>query len=163
MLTEVTDVRPAVSIRPGHPGTPGPGRGELDLGARRDHLGDSGHQTGGVRPVPGQAIASYPSKHGARQLGMLPQSLNVPGGIVMKAGRVLAQRPPAEVMTADLVEDVFANPCRVIDDPETGTPMVVPADRHRRRVSRRAKPASGTSSAFGTTEAAPAATDRAVA
>jgi len=24
-------------------------------------------------------------------------------------------------------------PCRVIDDPETGTPMVVPADRHRRR------------------------------
>jgi iron complex transport system ATP-binding protein len=53
--------------------------------------------------------------------------------IVMKAGEVVAQGPPAEVMTAQRVEDVFAMPCRVIDDPETGTPMVVPADRHRRR------------------------------
>jgi iron complex transport system ATP-binding protein len=53
--------------------------------------------------------------------------------IVMKAGEVVAQGPPAEVMTAQRVEDVFAIPCRVIDDPETGTPMVVPADRHRRR------------------------------
>jgi len=53
--------------------------------------------------------------------------------IVMKAGEVVAQGPPAEVMTAERVEDVFAMPCRVIDDPETGTPMVVPADRHRRR------------------------------
>ncbi|KUL28538.1 ABC transporter ATP-binding protein [Actinoplanes awajinensis] len=56
--------------------------------------------------------------------------------IVMKAGTVLAQGPPAEVMTAELVEEVFAMPCRVIDDPETGTPMVVPADRRRRRLSR---------------------------
>ncbi|MBU2668864.1 ABC transporter ATP-binding protein [Actinoplanes bogorensis] len=56
--------------------------------------------------------------------------------IVMKDGRVVAQGAPAEVMTAPLVEDVFAMPCRVIDDPETGTPMVVPADRHRRRSSR---------------------------
>jgi iron complex transport system ATP-binding protein len=53
--------------------------------------------------------------------------------IVMKAGKVVAQGPPAGVMTAELVEDVFAMPCRVIDDPETATPMVVPADRHRRR------------------------------
>jgi iron complex transport system ATP-binding protein len=56
--------------------------------------------------------------------------------IVMRAGEVLAQGAPAEVMTADLVEQVFSMPCRVIDDPETGTPMVVPADRHRRRGAR---------------------------
>ncbi|MBM2623442.1 ABC transporter ATP-binding protein [Actinoplanes sp. LDG1-06] len=56
--------------------------------------------------------------------------------IVMKAGKVIAQGAPAEVMTAQQVEDVFAMPCRVIDDPETGTPMVVPADRHRRRGAR---------------------------
>ncbi len=62
--------------------------------------------------------------------------------IVMKAGTVVAQGPPAEVMTAQLVEDVFAMPCRVIDDPETGTPMVVPADRHRRRGSRTPEAAS---------------------
>ncbi|MEU4221827.1 ABC transporter ATP-binding protein [Actinoplanes sp. NPDC026623] len=58
--------------------------------------------------------------------------------IVMRAGRVVAQGPPADVMTAGLVEDVFAMPCRVIADPETGTPMVVPADRHRRRAARAA-------------------------
>ncbi|MET8151262.1 ABC transporter ATP-binding protein [Actinoplanes sp. NPDC049668] len=53
--------------------------------------------------------------------------------IVMRAGKVVAQGAPADVMTAELVEDVFAMPCRVIADPETGTPMVVPAARHRRR------------------------------
>ncbi|WP_433379579.1 ABC transporter ATP-binding protein [Actinoplanes sp. CA-142083] len=53
--------------------------------------------------------------------------------IVMKDGEVLAQGAPGEVMTAELVERVFAMPCRVMDDPETGTPMVVPASRERRR------------------------------
>ena len=31
----------------------------------------------------------------------------------------------------DLVEAVFGLPCRVIDDPETGTPLVVPLARGR--------------------------------
>jgi iron complex transport system ATP-binding protein len=56
--------------------------------------------------------------------------------IVMRAGQVIAQGAPADVMTGDLVEKVFSMPCRVIDDPETGTPMVVPADRRRRRRTR---------------------------
>ena len=56
--------------------------------------------------------------------------------IVMREGRVLAQGPPAEVMTAELVETVFAMPCRVMTDPETDTPMVVPAGRQRRRTAR---------------------------
>jgi len=57
--------------------------------------------------------------------------------IVMRAGQVVAQGAPAEVMTAALVEDVFAMPCRVMNDPETDTPMVVPAGRERRRTARR--------------------------
>jgi iron complex transport system ATP-binding protein len=56
--------------------------------------------------------------------------------IVLKDGAVVTQGAPGEVMTADLVETVFGIPCRVIDDPETGTPMVVPADRQRRRAGR---------------------------
>ncbi|MEU8327779.1 ABC transporter ATP-binding protein [Micromonospora sp. NPDC048839] len=56
--------------------------------------------------------------------------------IVMREGQVLAQGPPAEVMTAELVETVFAMPCRVMTDPETDTPMVVPAGRQRRRLAR---------------------------
>ncbi|MEV1146169.1 ABC transporter ATP-binding protein [Micromonospora sp. NPDC049799] len=51
--------------------------------------------------------------------------------IAMRDGRVVAAGPPREVVTAALVEEVFGLPCRVIDDPETGTPLVVPA---RRRV-----------------------------
>jgi iron complex transport system ATP-binding protein len=48
-----------------------------------------------------------------------------PGGEVAAAGN------PAEIITADLVEDVFGLPCRVINDPEAGTPLVVPACRRR--------------------------------
>ncbi|WP_432906219.1 ABC transporter ATP-binding protein [Micromonospora matsumotoense] len=62
--------------------------------------------------------------------------------IVMREGRVLAQGPPAEVMTAELVETVFAMPCRVMTDPETDTPMVVPAGRQRRRMARAGVPAN---------------------
>ncbi|BCJ69916.1 hypothetical protein GCM10009779_58830 [Polymorphospora rubra] len=32
---------------------------------------------------------------------------------------------------ADLVGEVFGLPCRVIPDPETGSPIVVPAARRR--------------------------------
>lgn len=51
--------------------------------------------------------------------------------LVMKAGEIVAKGAPSEVMTAELVEDVFELRCRVIDDPETGTPLVVPAARAR--------------------------------
>ena len=49
--------------------------------------------------------------------------------IAMRGGRVVPEGGPAEVVTADLIEEVFGLPCRVIDDPETGTPLVVPAAR----------------------------------
>ncbi|WP_174248313.1 ABC transporter ATP-binding protein [Streptomyces hoynatensis] len=54
--------------------------------------------------------------------------------IAMREGRVVAEGPPGEVVTAELVEEVFRLPCRVIDDPETGTPLVVPAARRPARV-----------------------------
>lgn len=49
--------------------------------------------------------------------------------IAMRDGRIVAAGDPREVVTADLVERVFGLPCRLIDDPETGTPLVVPAAR----------------------------------
>ncbi|MFJ7128860.1 ABC transporter ATP-binding protein [Streptomyces sp. NPDC098101] len=52
--------------------------------------------------------------------------------IVMRPGGIVAaEGDPASVMTADLVEDVFGLPCRIIDDPETGTPLMVPAAPRR--------------------------------
>ncbi|WP_436231890.1 ABC transporter ATP-binding protein [Cellulomonas cellasea] len=49
--------------------------------------------------------------------------------IAMKGGAVVAQGDPQEVITAERMADVFGLACRVVPDPETGTPMVVPARR----------------------------------
>ncbi|GAA1880991.1 MAG: ABC transporter ATP-binding protein [Williamsia herbipolensis] len=46
--------------------------------------------------------------------------------IAMKDGAIVAQGAPADVITADLVEDVYGLPCRIIDDPESHTPLVIP-------------------------------------
>ncbi|MBT2526578.1 ABC transporter ATP-binding protein [Streptomyces sp. ISL-99] len=52
--------------------------------------------------------------------------------IVMRpGGTIAAEGHPSTVMTAGLVEDVFGLPCRIIDDPETGTPLMVPTARKR--------------------------------
>ncbi|GAA3758465.1 ABC transporter ATP-binding protein [Streptomyces tremellae] len=52
--------------------------------------------------------------------------------IAMREGRVVAEGAPADVVTAPLVEKVFGLRCQVIEDPETGTPLVVPAGRRAR-------------------------------
>lgn len=52
--------------------------------------------------------------------------------IAMKDGAIVAEGAPADVVTAELVEDVFGLPCRIIADPVTGTPLVVPEGRPRR-------------------------------
>ncbi|MUL43898.1 ABC transporter ATP-binding protein [Streptomonospora sp. PA3] len=57
--------------------------------------------------------------------------------IAMKDGRVAAEGDPADIVTEELVEEVFGMPVRVIPDPETGTPLVVPVDRGG-RIARRA-------------------------
>ena len=52
--------------------------------------------------------------------------------VVMHDGAIAAQGRPGEVLTATLVAEVFGLPCRVVPDPVTGTPMVVPEARVRR-------------------------------
>ncbi|MFT3863707.1 MAG: ABC transporter ATP-binding protein [Solirubrobacterales bacterium] len=49
--------------------------------------------------------------------------------IAMSDGRVVAQGTPHEVVTAELVNDVFGLPAHVLEDPIAGTPMVVPLGR----------------------------------
>jgi iron complex transport system ATP-binding protein len=48
----------------------------------------------------------------------------------VKDGRVFASGAPREVVTPEVVEAVFGMSSRVIDDPVTGTPLVVPIGRH---------------------------------
>ncbi|MFC4120557.1 ABC transporter ATP-binding protein [Nonomuraea zeae] len=49
--------------------------------------------------------------------------------VVMDQGRVVKEGAPSEVLTAELVHDVFGLPCDIVPDPRTATPMVVPHAR----------------------------------
>lgn len=55
--------------------------------------------------------------------------------IAMSGGAIVASGAPAEVITAEVVREVFGLECIVVDDPVSATPMVVPAARARRRSS----------------------------
>ncbi|MFG2846140.1 ABC transporter ATP-binding protein [Kitasatospora sp. NPDC048296] len=46
--------------------------------------------------------------------------------VAMRDGRVVAQGAPGEVVTAELVREVFGLESVVVPDPVTGTPLVVP-------------------------------------
>jgi iron complex transport system ATP-binding protein len=48
--------------------------------------------------------------------------------IVMRDGRIVTTGAPADVMTPDLVEEVFGLRALVVPDPVTGTPSIVPLD-----------------------------------
>ncbi|WP_251449558.1 ABC transporter ATP-binding protein [Microbacterium sp. Marseille-Q6648] len=50
--------------------------------------------------------------------------------VAVRAGRVVAAGAPADVMTADLIRDVFDIDALVVDDPVSGTPIVLPRGRH---------------------------------
>ena len=46
--------------------------------------------------------------------------------VAMRAGQIVAQGPPTEIVTAELVREVFGLESVVVPDPVTGTPLVVP-------------------------------------
>ena len=46
--------------------------------------------------------------------------------IAMKSGTIVAQGKPSEIMTEELVETVFGLKSKIIDDPITHTPLVIP-------------------------------------
>ena len=46
--------------------------------------------------------------------------------VALRDGRVVLDGAPAQTLTAASVEAVFDFPCRVIPDPETGTPLIIP-------------------------------------
>jgi len=57
--------------------------------------------------------------------------------VVMHDGKPAATGRPADVLTAELVEAVFGVPCRIVPDPETGTPLIVPKARTERATQTR--------------------------
>ncbi|WBU38036.1 ABC transporter ATP-binding protein [Homoserinibacter sp. YIM 151385] len=51
--------------------------------------------------------------------------------VVISEGRVHAQGAPGDIITADTVREVFGLDSRILEDPVSRTPMVVPIGRHR--------------------------------
>jgi iron complex transport system ATP-binding protein len=52
--------------------------------------------------------------------------------VAMRDGRVVASGTPADVVTPELVREVFGLDAQVVVDPVAATPMVVPIGRHHR-------------------------------
>ena len=50
--------------------------------------------------------------------------------VAMKAGRIVAEGRPAEVVTEAVVAEVFGMSSRILLDPVSHTPMIVPIGRH---------------------------------
>ena len=50
--------------------------------------------------------------------------------VAMKGGAVVASGTPAEVITEELVAEVFGLATRVVVDEVSGTPLVLPIGRH---------------------------------
>jgi ABC-type cobalamin/Fe3+-siderophores transport system ATPase subunit len=46
--------------------------------------------------------------------------------IAMKDGHIIAQGAPNDIVTAEMVHEVFGLRCRILPDPESGTPLVIP-------------------------------------
>jgi iron complex transport system ATP-binding protein len=55
--------------------------------------------------------------------------------IVMRDGCILAEGAPQAIVTPELVEQTFDLPCRIIDDPETGAPLIIPLARATSRAT----------------------------
>ncbi|GAA1919159.1 ABC transporter ATP-binding protein [Nocardioides lentus] len=53
--------------------------------------------------------------------------------VAVREGRLHAAGPPAEVLTATVVEEVFGMRSHVVPDPVSGAPMVLPIGRHHAR------------------------------
>lgn len=54
--------------------------------------------------------------------------------IAVREGQITAEGIPDEVVTEDMVREVFGVDCRVIPDPVTDTPLVVPVGRSSKRL-----------------------------
>ncbi|MGH8876553.1 MAG: ABC transporter ATP-binding protein [Stackebrandtia sp.] len=87
----------------------------LDIGHQIDVL----NLFGRINSASGRTIVAvlHDLNHAARYADVV---------VAMRDGRIVAQGPPAQVVTPGTVEAVFDLPCQVITDPVAGTPLVVP-------------------------------------
>ncbi len=82
-----------------------------------------------------------------RTVVMVLHDLNMAGRyaqhlIAMRAGKIIAQGAPSEVLTEPLLREVFELDAQVLTDPVAGTPLVVPVGRRNRQPTNSEIPAA---------------------
>ena len=83
-----------------------------------NHL-DVSHQLQVLRLVRGLGLACLAALHDLNLAAMFCDTL-----IVLHRGRVVTTGPPADVLTAALVRDVYGVDCEIVSHPRTGRPIV---------------------------------------
>jgi iron complex transport system ATP-binding protein len=51
--------------------------------------------------------------------------------VAIAAGRILASGKPDEVMTEEMIRQLFMLECQIVKDPVAGTPMCIPVGRKK--------------------------------
>ncbi|MEW6475966.1 MAG: ABC transporter ATP-binding protein [Actinomycetota bacterium] len=67
--------------------------------------------------------------------------------VAMRQGAIAAEGPPSEVVTDELVHHVFDLDCRVVPDPVSGTPLIIPIGRHVNVAAERVPPVEAATAA----------------
>lgn len=57
----------------------------------------------------------------------------------MSKGKLVAQGSPSEVISRELMKQIYGLDCQIIEDPVSGTPLIVPESRHHRQENTSAK------------------------
>jgi len=70
--------------------------------------------------------------------------------VAMRDGQICVQGAPEQVMTAEMVTDVFRVNARILPDPVTGTPMCIPTGRTRTSILSRSDSRLHTNGALAT-------------
>jgi len=74
----------------------------------------------------------------------------------LRKGLLVAEGEPSKVITSELVKDIFGMDSTVIQDPVSGTPLIVPIGRHHAKPVTPAAPASPVSPVTSVNSEAPA-------
>ena len=57
----------------------------------------------------------------------------------MSKGKLIAQGEPSKVISRELMKEIYGLDCQIIEDPVSGTPLIVPEGRHHRQENTSAK------------------------
>lgn len=50
----------------------------------------------------------------------------------MSKGKLIAQGEPSKVISRELMKEIYGLDCQIIEDPVSGTPLIVPEGRHHK-------------------------------